>query len=229
MTTISQIQAEQNTSFAPVTHTSRVASVGSAPTAMADIYQDNVNIAIWERKLSATLTDAVDSFVAAHPTFQTSFTLTPDCALNTVRKSLASSSLAELSEDIARLTEMFCDLFDVERAGLRLATLDRAMCPRFHVDKLPCRLVTTYHGVATEWLPHDTVDRSKLGAHHYGKDEFQNGLYSSQADIRQLARGDIALLKGELWEGNEGGGLVHRSPAVAADANRLLLTLDFCS
>ncbi|MCZ8485672.1 DUF1826 domain-containing protein [Vibrio lentus] len=23
------------------------------------------------------------------------------------------------------------------------------MCPRFHFDQVPCRLVTTYHGVAT--------------------------------------------------------------------------------
>jgi len=38
---------------------------------------------------------------------------------------------------------------------------------------------------------------------------------------------DVALLKGELWEGNEKAGLVHRSPAVPADHRRLLLTLDF--
>ena len=34
-------------------------------------------------------------------------------------------------------------------------------------------------------------------------------------------------LKGELWEGNETAGLVHRSPALAKDERRLLLTLDF--
>lgn len=38
----------------------------------------------------------------------------------------------------------------------------------------------------------------------------------------------IGLLKGERWEGNEGHGIVHRSPRLTPQApRRLLLTLDF--
>ncbi|WP_297291060.1 DUF1826 domain-containing protein [Oceanicoccus sp.] len=36
-------------------------------------------------------------------------------------------------------------------------------------------------------------------------------------------------MKGELWEGNEGAGLVHRSPSLSAGERRLLLTLDAIS
>lgn len=56
------------------------------------------------------------------------------------------------------MVDMFCCLFELKRAGLRLTVLDRAMCPRFHVDRVPCRLVTTYLGAATEWLPHTVAD-----------------------------------------------------------------------
>jgi hypothetical protein len=35
------------------------------------------------------------------------------------------------------------------------------------------------------------------------------------------------LLKGERWQGNEGRGLVHRSPPLVAGERRLLLTLDW--
>ncbi|MFL1466676.1 DUF1826 domain-containing protein [Marinobacter sp. HN1S83] len=46
------------------------------------------------------------------------------------------------------------------------------------------------------------------------------------SDIERLATGAIGLLKGEAWEGNEGRGLVHRSPA-PGDHPRLVLALDW--
>ena len=103
------------------------------------------------------------------------------------------------------------------------------MCPRFHVDKIPCRLITTYHGVATDWLLHDVIDRGKLGAGNQGKPDEQSGLFNSLSDINRLKKGDVALLKGEGWYNNNGAGLVHRSPPVAEGERRLLLTLDFLS
>ena len=124
---------------------------------------------------------------------------------------------------------MFCCLFDIKGVGLRISILERAMCPRFHVDKIPCRLITTYHGVATDWLLHDVIDRGKLGAGNQGKPDEQSGLFNSLSDINRLKKGDVALLKGEGWYNNNGAGLVHRSPPVAEGERRLLLTLDFLS
>ena len=122
---------------------------------------------------------------------------------------------------------MFCVLLDIERVGLRLTVLDRAMCPRFHVDRVPCRLVCTYSGVTSEWLPHDLVDRSKLGEGNNGQPDADSGLFQSEENINRLKIGDVALLKGELWEGNENAGLVHRSPQVSTGDKRFLLTLDY--
>ena len=45
------------------------------------------------------------------------------------------------------------------------------MCPRFHADHLKCRLVTTYYGPATQWLPNSLVNRSKLGQGNNGLDD----------------------------------------------------------
>lgn len=42
-----------------------------------------------------------------------------------------------------------------------------------------------------------------------------------------MACGEVALMKGERWQGNEGRGLVHRSPALSAGQRRLILTLDW--
>lgn len=41
-----------------------------------------------------------------------------------------------------------------------------------------------------------------------------------------MACGDVAIMKGDSWDGNAGAGLVHRSPDVPYGEQRLLLTLD---
>ena len=133
-----------------------------------------------------------------------------------------------LSKDISDLVNIFCDLFNLDQVGLRLKILDHAMCPRFHVDMVQCRLITTYHGVATEWLQHSKVDRTKLGLGNKGRPDEESGIYQKSDDIEHLEEGHVALLKGESWSGNEGDGLVNRSPKVeSVNKKRLLLTIDF--
>lgn len=205
----------------------RVMASSKEPEIFTHIYQEDTNIAIWQRKLNKTLENSVKVFLAENPTFQTSMSVTPLSARSSISESLGTSSQSELSENIAELVDMFCCLFELKRAGLRLTALDRAMCPRFHVDRVPCRLATTYQGTATQWLTHQSVDRTKLGTGNNGQPDEQSGLFHNMQDIQQLDCGDVALLKGESWEGNENAGLVHRSPALSAGESRLLLTLDF--
>jgi hypothetical protein len=205
----------------------RCAAQGNEPKVLTDIYRSANNIVIWRRTLSETLKTSVDSFLDSNASYQASMTVTPESALSSLNDALGDRGKTELSEDIAELVDMFCYLFELRRVGLRLTALDSAMCPKFHVDKVPCRLITTVHGAATEWLPHQAVNRHKLGIGSQGKPDNESGLYQNQHDIQQLNCGDVALLKGELWEGNENAGLVHRSPALAANERRLLLTLDF--
>ncbi len=203
---------------------------GDEPSVLTDIYQNDANIVIWQRKLAQVLEHAADHILNTKPALQISVTVTPQNAFTAISDALGDTHVAAvLSEDIAQLVDIFCCLFGLDRAGLRLTALDRAMCPRFHVDRVPCRLVTTYRGTATQWLPHHLVERSKLGAASQGKPDEQSGLFDKKNDIQQLSQGDVALLKGELWEGNENAGLVHRSPAINPGQNRLLLTLDFVS
>lgn len=205
----------------------RRAAQGRDPRILTEIYRSATNIAIWQRDLSATLKQSVNRFLNANPSFQASMTVTSASALSSLTEALGDRDQTELTENIAELVEMFCYLFELRRVGLRLTALDRAMCPKFHVDKVSCRLITTFQGLATEWLPHQAVNRQKLGLGSHGKTDSESGLYHNQHDIQQLSCGDVGLLKGELWQGNENAGLVHRSPALAANEHRLLLTLDF--
>ncbi|MGB0450012.1 MAG: DUF1826 domain-containing protein [Porticoccaceae bacterium] len=226
MNSISAVHGSSFESFSDKVKIRRV-SEGSEPGILTDIYLQENNIVIWKRELSDTLKNSVDTFIKANPTFKASMTVTPQTVLSSIGESLGDATQPELSENIAELVEMFCYLFELKRVGLRLTVLNRAMCPKFHVDRVPARLVTTFQGIATEWLPHQSVNREKLGLGSNGKLDSESGLYKNSHEIQQLSCGDVALLKGELWEGNENAGLVHRSPALSADKSRLLLTLDF--
>ncbi|MCG7499693.1 DUF1826 domain-containing protein [Vibrio sp. Of7-15] len=197
------------------------------PTVLSNIYESNVNIAIWQRHFSEELTNEISQFITENPTFSKSLTVSPDNVYKKLELAMDDNPPTALLENIAELVDMFCYLFDLEQAGLRLAVLSDAMCPRFHFDQVPCRLVTTYHGTATQWLPNDALDRSKLGHGSNGQPDSLSGLYRHESDIQQLSCGDVALLKGERWSGNENASLVHRSPITESGEARLLLTLDF--
>ncbi len=96
-----------------------------------------------------------------------------------------------------------------------------------YTDMLGCRLVSTYQGPGTEWLDNQPLDRTKLGAGNMGLSDDVSGLYLCDAYIQQVNEGDIVLLKGEGWIGNEGLGAVHRSPAVSQGGKRIVVTMDF--
>ena len=199
---------------------------GDEPNVLTDIYLEKVNIAIWQRKLSPTLSRSIADFLKVKPRFNASMNVSAQSVLINISDALGTG-MNELSESIAEIVEMFCCLFELERVGLRLTVVDSAMCPKFHVDKVPCRLITTFQGIGTEWLPHELGNREKLGHGSNGKPDHESGIYQNQSDIQQLNCGDVALLKGERWEGNENAGLIHRSPTLPDDQPRLVLTLDF--
>lgn len=226
MISTNSIQSISSNPFATMPKSYPHRAQDNHPTVLSDIYQSEINIAIWQRKLSASLQNSVKEFLVLNPTFQKEMILTPQDALSRISESF-DNNMTQVSEDMAELVDMFCYLFDLKQAGMRLKVLDRTMCPKFHVDRVPCRLVTTYQGIATEWLPHEVLDHTKLGWGSNGLPDSESGLYQSESDIQQLACGDVALLKGTLWDGNENMGLVHRSPVLPSNEKRLILTLDF--
>lgn len=207
----------------------RNCSTANSPLVFADIYEEDINMSIWQRKLEASLQKSVHEFIRSQARFQVAMTVSPENTARALMDEFATPEHADLAEDIAELVDMFCSLFDLTQTGLRLAVIDQAMCPKFHVDKVPCRLVTTYQGIATQWLPHHAVNRTRLGAGSLGLADSHSGIYQKHDDIQQLKAGDVALLKGESWHNNENAGLVHRSPAMPEGEARLLLTLDFSS
>ena len=200
-------------------------ALGEDIQVLTEVLRDEVNLAVWQRRLPAQIEDFAAALLAQGESLAQSMTLelaTPDSAPNLdglVAQYADLPGQAAFLADVAWLVRAYACLLDAERVGLRLRVLDKAMCPRFHVDHVPLRLITSYAGVGSQWLEEGGMLRARLGD---GSAEPQDA-----AAIRQLQAGQVALAKGEKWQGNEGRGLIHRSPQPPAGQRRLLLTLDW--
>lgn len=164
---------------------------------LTGIFADEVNLVSWQRNSDAAIADYCHTLNLARP-------LKRIVSADTLQQDIGfalpdAPGKAAFLADIALLSQMFSCLMDCQQLGLRLETLNKPMCPRFHTDHLVCRLVCTYIGPATEWL-------------------------NSAGSTVQATPFAVTLLKGSGWEGNEQHAIVHRSPASAA--TRVLLTLD---
>lgn len=185
--------------------------------ALTEIYKNDVNLSVWQRELCPSVISQSQTLVTSGNFKGYRGRLSID-QLEQLQKIIPQlTDLPNLRSDIQLLADIFCCLFDLKNVGLRLEALSKAMCPKFHVDQVPCRLIHSYCGMGTQWIYHHDVHVDKsMSSNPYSKNV-----------IHTLSIGDVALLKGERWEGNEGAGLVHRSPAADASQKRLLLTLDF--
>jgi len=190
------------------------------PSVLADIYHADCNLASWQRSLSREINEDIKQLLLNKALFNYRMVISPEEIQAWLEKEWAGISCKNLIEDIESLVRMFVDLFEVEKVGLRLELVNKTVCPYFHVDKVVSRLVTTYHGPATEWLPEQNTNRDALKTRKYAD------IIHNEAELQHAKVGDVMLFKGESWEDSDVEPIVHRSPACPSHQRRLLLTLD---
>ncbi len=142
----------------------------------------------------------------------------PEAADSALPAAVEADVRAMLVSQIAEAGHLLGELMGCERVGIRLETLSAPMCPRFHVDYVPCRLLITLSGAGTEWIANSDVDWTVFS-------DLDTAAPPVQPDrqIRQMSTGAWSLLKGGAWS-EQFDGIVHRSPHGTGE--RLLLSLD---
>ncbi|VTS05551.1 DUF1826 domain-containing protein [Tuwongella immobilis] len=108
-----------------------------------------------------------------------------------------------LAEDLVRVVHGFLRQFGRDKIALRLEIVDRATCPKFHIDNVYVRLIKTYSGPGTEWIWASAPD-----------------------EIQHAPTGAILMLKGHQHP-RHSDAVRHRSPQLTAGERRLCLVLDF--
>ena len=189
---------------------------------LKDRYKDDKNLGILHRPVLAW--DAAIDEILSSPFMAVQFTYQKGQDIRLVgaeldeELNLQSASAGFFYADVMSLAEGFLQLSNSDEIGIRLERVVSDKCKYLHVDLLSYRLITTYRGPTTEYLPNDFVIRSGLG-------QQDNAKVCKDFDrIESLPDNSVAIMKGEKF--NTGKGLVHRSPAYDPQQPRLILRMD---
>tara|TARA_B100000683_G_scaffold271955_1_gene314144 strand:+ start:3058 stop:3702 length:645 start_codon:yes stop_codon:yes gene_type:complete len=115
--------------------------------------------------------------------------------------------------DMAKMSTIFCDIMGTNDISFSLGT--SRGCSRYHIDNVPLRLLVTYYGQGTEWLPTDNADYE---AYSKGKDN--ENILKDPKKRMYLKPWHISIFKG----GSDG--ILHRTPDSALKSPSLLMRLD---
>jgi hypothetical protein len=210
------------TALAPGAHVVR----GDTPDALSAITSNDVNLALWRRRLPQALAASVVAHRARPIAGEAWFDACDGDAQTVGRfavllRDIATADQALWRADIAPLIHAFARLSAAHIVRATLETVTDSACRKFHADWVGLRLLCTYDGGGTQWLPDAAVRRDRLTTGD------NDDIVGDPASIQSMARGDVGLFKGEAWPGNTGRGIVHRSPPRPKGGHRrVLLCLD---
>tara|TARA_B100001173_G_scaffold247650_1_gene218098 strand:+ start:47 stop:709 length:663 start_codon:yes stop_codon:yes gene_type:complete len=116
-------------------------------------------------------------------------------------------------KDMAHACKTFCDIENSTYISIWIGT--KRGCDRYHIDNVPQRMLVTYAGQGTEWLPNEFADRTA----------FKNGEPNKNIIKDNLAKKYISDWDMALFKGGEKG-LLHRTPDTALNNPSILMRLD---
>jgi hypothetical protein len=201
-------------------------AIGTKPGSLSEIFAHDIHVAIWERPTTASVESYFANTFDQHRCGIRDVYALTDLKLKLLDRLPDGTGKLEVIDDIYLLADMLTCLFDCNEVGLRLSAIINAMCPRFHTDHIPVRMVCTYLGNGTQWIKTDRVDHNKLGHGAKGKSDEASGLIQSVNDIEQMSAFDVGLLKGSAWENDRKQAAVHRSCPHSLNEQRVILSLD---
>lgn len=207
--------------------------IGSLPESLLRIREPQRRLAIWERKIPADVA-AWSSRDMRIPNDESRCALPSEGDAAPMLDVMLDGVVPPAEADprpvaaFRRWRRDLLDLIDLCRRiapqtpglMLRLQRLEGVGCPRFHVDRVPLRMICVYAGTGTEWLPEFALDRSRLGSG-------ENSAVRDWSAVKRIPTGHVAVMKGDSYPGNAGRGLVHRSPEASSTRPRVLVAIDF--
>ena len=122
------------------------------------------------------------------------------------------------TRDMAKISTLFCDILGKDSISFSLES--SRSCKRYHIDNVPIRLLVTYHGKGTEWLPFSACD---YNAYYNG--ESNDKIVKNSAEKRFIEDWDIAIFKGHQSIGVKNA-ILHRTPDEALNVPSLIMRLD---
>ena len=195
------------------------AAIGSDKKVLQDIRLKSKNIAIYERNIESLDKDLLQ---VAEQSVECRASGSAEDILSELEDYFSSHLLTcpSLFADVSELLRLFAQTTQASSFRLMLATISNNMCRKFHTDVNNLRLLCTYIGPGTLWVPDEAIDHQASQARGNNQE-----IVMDLQQIQQVRTGSVAILKGALYP--DGNPVLHRSPSIEEDgARRLLLRID---
>jgi hypothetical protein len=178
------------------------------------IMQSRVQLVIWRRALPQGLSAALCDWAATEPP---SFDARVRPRVEDVAPCLAGLRAGPertwLLEDMVSRAASLARLAGVEECRFTFGVVRGDQCRKFHVDRVRLRLITTYTGPGTEWIPESGVRRAALQSPAPCPESANRQIARDPRWVRRAGAGDVLVMKGAV-AGSPG--VVHRSPPIEA-------------
>lgn len=194
-------------------------SSGKDINILHDIRRDEINISIYQRKIKH-LGEEIMYFL--NQDIQLKIQGTSENIIEQFKSYCIKEGFLEshLLSDFSTLLHLFEEISKATHFKVFFSTIETDMCRRFHTDVNVLRLLCTYHGPATLWLPEEAENRT---AYHSGENNKE--IIQSPTLVQQANTGDVLILKGALYPNAKA--VIHRSPSIEKNkVKRLLLRID---
>jgi len=197
--------------------------VGREPEVLEQIRDGSLSVVIWERRLPRGLRDALRRWLVQEPPRFEGFAgdaAWVDAALQGLVSSPARTFLAQ---DLQSLVQRFRLLTGTGSVKISFGAVTGDQCRKFHADYQRLRLITTYLGPGTEWLPEHAVRRDALFEPPACPVTANQLIVREPGQVRRANAGDVLLLRGHDGVTGAALGAVHRSPPIEALAKMRVL------
>ena len=115
--------------------------LGNDPQVLSEVLKEDVNLAVWQRTLYPEISTFAGWLSTQGLDLKQSLEVVDERVElgELLRQYVMLDGCTLFRSDLQWLAEAFACLTGARRIGLRLRSLDKAMCPRFHVDHVPLR------------------------------------------------------------------------------------------
>jgi hypothetical protein len=174
--------------------------------------QGEVNLVSWHRELPSDLPGQLVEWANRFPAQFDEIVCMPNYDLSAATHGLAEPVRAWLTMDIAVLLGRLAHIANASRLRVSFGAVRTDQCRKFHVDYVRYRLVTTYVGPGTEWVPDEAVRREALDHPPDCPCDANKEIVRDASAIRHAVPGEVLVMKGALHPSHRGA--VHRSPPI---------------
>jgi Protein of unknown function (DUF1826) len=190
------------------------ASVVRSPDALTQILHPEQNVCLLRRDLPQAIEQGMAG-LGEVDSFERKRVVESETDLAWLAEPLGSLRADILTADLSQWLVAFRAIAADSPVTGCLVVTRQDECRKYHVDWVGLRLIVTYAGPGTEWVPNEAVRRKSLRRPWSSLAAINRRIVPEPARVMAAGAGDVLILKGESYPGNSGRGAVHRSPAIA--------------